>query len=187
MLGPGGPVPLRLPDSVRRTTTIDMHWPDGRSAPTHIVARGRDLLTRESGLAGILDHVAIDSSAFITGQFIQVSGGTGEPRLAGLAGIKAGGQLRATLRDLFPTEEERGSQRFLLRDDLAGATLVSSWGWFAWVGCPPIADLGPFVENLAVEKFDEFVPTDLLRQHWVARHANIAPEITDLMRTVAQP
>jgi hypothetical protein len=53
--------------------------------------------------------------------------------------------------------------------------------------CPPIADLGSFVENLAVETFDEFVPTDLLRQHWVTRHANIAPEVTDLMRTLAQP
>jgi hypothetical protein len=134
VLGPGGPVPLRLPDSVRRTTTIDMYWPDGRGAPTHIVARGRDLLTRGSGPTGILDHVAIDGSAFITRQLIQVSDDTGDPRLAALAGIKAGGQLRATLRDLFPTGEERGSLRFLLLDDLAGATLVSSWGWFAWDG-----------------------------------------------------
>jgi Protein of unknown function (DUF2889) len=134
VLGPGGSVPLRRPDSVRRTTTIEMHWPDGRGAPTHIVARGRDLLTRESGSASILAHAAIDGSAFITRQLIQVSDGTSDPRLAALAGIRAGGQLRAMLRELFPAAEERASLRFLLLDDLAGATLVSSWGWFAWDG-----------------------------------------------------
>ena len=53
--------------------------------------------------------------------------------------------------------------------------------------CPPIAELGQFVENLAVEKFDEFVPTDLLRQHWVARHAHLAQEVTRLMHKLSPP
>lgn len=27
--GPSGPAPVRRPGSIRRTSTIDMHWPDG--------------------------------------------------------------------------------------------------------------------------------------------------------------
>jgi len=38
------------------------------------------------------------------------------------------------LRALFPSEAERNGLLYLLLDDLAGATLVSSWGWFAWDG-----------------------------------------------------
>ncbi len=68
---------------------------------------------------------------------------------------------------------------------VTGASLDDTRDVLASIGgCPPIAELGPFVENLAIEKFDEFVPSELLRQHWVARHANLAPEITGLMRTL---
>jgi ATP-dependent helicase Lhr and Lhr-like helicase len=68
---------------------------------------------------------------------------------------------------------------------VTGASLDDTRDVLASIGgCPPIAELGPFVENLVIEKFDEFVPSELLRQHWVARHANLAPEITGLMRTL---
>ena len=50
----------------------------------------------------------------------------------------------------------------------------------------PIADLAAFVENLVVEKFDEFVPSELLRQHWVVRHAHLQTEISEVLTTLAQ-
>ena len=70
---------------------------------------------------------------------------------------------------------------------VTGASLEDVHDVLASIGeCPPIEALAPFVENLMMEKFDEFVPADLLRQHWVARHANIAPEITALIPSLCQ-
>lgn len=131
--GPGGPVPVRAPRSIRRTTTIDMHWPDGREAATHIEARGRDLLTADNGSASELHCSWVKGSAYITRQLIAVADDTDDPRLAELAGVRAGGELRARLSELY-SAAERDSLTYLLLDDLAGATLVSSWGWFAWDG-----------------------------------------------------
>lgn len=70
---------------------------------------------------------------------------------------------------------------------VTGASLEDARDVLASIGeCPPIAELGPFVENLAVEKFDEFVPSELLRQHWVLRHAHLQTEISELLTTLAQ-
>jgi ATP-dependent Lhr-like helicase len=70
---------------------------------------------------------------------------------------------------------------------VTGASLEDTRDVLATIGkCPPVAELGPFVENLASEKFDEFVPSELLRNHWVVRHAHLAPEITELIQTLTR-
>lgn len=70
---------------------------------------------------------------------------------------------------------------------VTGASLEDTQDVLASIGeCPPIADLGPFVENLVTGKFDEFVPSELLRQHWVVRHAHLQTEISELLTTLAQ-
>jgi hypothetical protein len=46
---PIGPAPLRQPGSVRRTTSIDMTWPEGRGRPLLLSGRARDLLTPADG------------------------------------------------------------------------------------------------------------------------------------------
>ncbi len=131
---PGGFAPQRVPNSVRRTTSIDMHWPLGRDASTHIIARARDALTHGDGQLEVIDQAAFDAEAFITRELISVDCVPPDQRMANLSGIRAGGQLRAKLRELFPSSAEQETALYLLLDDLAGATLVSSWGWFAWDG-----------------------------------------------------
>lgn len=70
---------------------------------------------------------------------------------------------------------------------VTGTTLEDARDVLASIGeCPPIEGLGQFVENLTVEKFDEFVPIELLRQNWVSRHADLAAEITDLIRDLGR-
>jgi ATP-dependent Lhr-like helicase len=70
---------------------------------------------------------------------------------------------------------------------VTGASLDDTRDVLASIGeCPPIVELGPFVENLAVEKFDEFVPSELLRQHWVLRHAHLQTAISEVLTTLAQ-
>lgn len=70
---------------------------------------------------------------------------------------------------------------------VTGASLDDTRDVLASIGeCPPIAELAAFVENLAVEKFDEFVPSELLREHWVVRHAHLQTEISEVLTTLAQ-
>lgn len=70
---------------------------------------------------------------------------------------------------------------------VTGASLEDTRDVLASIGeCPRIAELAAFVENLVVEKFDEFVPLELLRRHWVVRHAHLQTEISEILTTLAQ-
>lgn len=134
---PGGPIPHRKANSIRRTSSLDMFWPDGRSGLTHVVGGARDLFTDADGVGHTLDFARIDGEALITRELVRVNSADGDHRFDSLSGVRAGGELRGKLRTLFPTAAERDSAQYLLLDDLAGATLVSSWGWFAWEGYHP--------------------------------------------------
>ena len=48
-------------------------------------------------------------------------------------------------------------------------------------GCSPIEDLSAFVANLVVEKYDPYVPDDLLRTHWARRNAHLREEVSNLI------
>lgn len=52
-------------------------------------------------------------------------------------------------------------------------------------GCPPIEDLGRFVENLVVEKYDAYVPEYLLRRVWVRRHEPLREPMNQLISELA--
>ncbi len=130
----GGPAPLRRTQSVRRTTSIDTHWPDGRDQPAAFVARSRDVMTHTDGSATVLDAHEITGRASLQRQILTLRGDPDAGLLQRLEGLRAGGQLRAELRQIFPEPSQREAGLYLLLDDLAGATLVSSWAWFAWDG-----------------------------------------------------
>lgn len=131
---PGGPIPERKPYSIRRTTSLDIFWPNGREGLSHIIGRARDIFNGADGAFQILDQSGIEANAHITRQLVNARTIPEDPRLDALSGVRAGGQLRSALRALFPKQAERDTAQYLLLDDLAGATLVSSWGWFAWEG-----------------------------------------------------
>ena len=52
-------------------------------------------------------------------------------------------------------------------------------------GCPPIEDLGRFVENLVIEKYDAYVPEDLLRRVWIRRYEPLREPMSQLIRELA--
>lgn len=131
---PAGAIPIRKPSSIRRTSTLDICWPAGRDEPSHIFGRARDIFTKGEGKSQILDQASIEANAHITRELVNAQFEPPDERLRLLSGVRAGGQLRSVLRKLFPDAEARNTAQYLLLDDLAGATLVSSWGWFAWDG-----------------------------------------------------
>lgn len=132
--GPGGPVPLRRPGSVRRTSSIDLHWPDGRAGEALFDGRARDVLTRADGQSRVVDQSFAAGKSSLQRHLSDVRLGTDKQLSPQFEGLRAGGELRAKLREWFVEPQQRASTLFHLLDDLAGATLVSTWSWFAWEG-----------------------------------------------------
>ena len=61
---------MRAPDSLRRTSTIDMLWPGGLGRELTLRGRARDLRTDSEGRPSVLDEAElmaqIDYGAFLT-------------------------------------------------------------------------------------------------------------------------
>ncbi|MET0373631.1 MAG: DUF2889 domain-containing protein [Rhizorhabdus sp.] len=130
---PHGTSPLRRPGSVRRTSSIDAIWPDGRDGVTSLSADARDIFTPLVGRAPqILAHDHADVLA--DHRVIRaVTSDPPRPQLADLAGARAGGYLRAALDAVLHEERVAGTPLYLLLDDMAGATLVAGWAWSRWM------------------------------------------------------
>jgi hypothetical protein len=130
--GPQDPqtsTPRRLPRSVRRTTSIDMRFPDGLAGDVLLSGRGRDLLTDCRGAARVADVAAFEATIdFAHGQ--RVTAVVTSPPVDGieaLVGRGAGGGYRKYLNEVVGQCDLRGSLQFQLLDDLSGASLVSGY------------------------------------------------------------
>lgn len=132
VLGPGVATPPRRAGSVRRTSTIDVSWPDGWGHPMHLLGRARDLVTPADG--GAPRVAAEDVLHAVAAQDRTIEQIRSEPArdLAALVGARAGARLRAELLAAVPEERRRGTPLYLLLDDLAGATLVGAFAFTQW-------------------------------------------------------
>lgn len=128
-----GPAPVRPAGSVRRTSSIDVSWPEGRAGHARFVGRARDVAT---GLAGGPPRVLAEDSfeARLTSERMIVSIEADPPRpgLARLVGERGGGGLRKVLQVAVPEERRQAAPLYLILDDLAGASLVAAWAWSQW-------------------------------------------------------
>ncbi|HEX5587850.1 MAG TPA: DUF2889 domain-containing protein [Acidimicrobiia bacterium] len=121
--------PARRPGSIRRTSTVLMHWPGGRGTQLRLDGRARDLVTPRHGDAYVVaeDSMTVGVSNLRVIEDIAVT-----PARAGvdrLVGAKAGGGLRRAIDDALPDERERGSPLYLLLDDMAGSSLIAGFAW----------------------------------------------------------
>lgn len=130
---PHGHSPLRRPGSVRRTSSLDVTWPDGRDGVSVIYADARDILTPAAGGAPVVlaqDHADVLADHRV---IREVRSDPPRPQLADLSGSRAGGYLRAALDAVLHAERVAGTPLYLLLDDLAGTTLVAGWSWSRWI------------------------------------------------------
>lgn len=128
-----GAAPLRVPGSVRRTSTIDISWPQGFGNNSRAVGRARDIFTPRSGGAPIV-HAEDSFIAALTADRRIVSIESTPPRsaLARLVGARGGGHLRKLLQEIIPDELKNAAPLYLILDDISGASLVSAWAWSHW-------------------------------------------------------
>lgn len=129
---PMGTTPPRRANSVRRTMSIDVHWPEGLQGPGQYLGRCRDILTHD---ADAPPEVLAEAEARIVAQdrqILSISATPAPPRLQQLVGVRAGGYLRDALADAVAEEKAAGTPLYLVLDDMAGATLVSRWSFSRW-------------------------------------------------------
>lgn len=129
---PIGTTPARRAGSVRRTMSIDTHWPSGIEGEAQYFGRCRDILTPEgSGQFRLLAEATL-VAACAGREIKRISAYPCPARLQDLVGVRAGGQMREALASAIPEEKQYGVPLYLLLDDMAGATLVSRWATSQW-------------------------------------------------------
>jgi hypothetical protein len=127
------PAPVRSACSVRRTSSIDVSWPDGQNGDRLFVGRARDYLTPASGGAGkVLGEAELRARLDDDKSISSIEADPAPAALQDLVGQRAGGHLRIVLRDLMPELLEEGAPLYLALDDLSGTALVSAFAWSQW-------------------------------------------------------
>ncbi|WP_297490040.1 DUF2889 domain-containing protein [Acidocella sp.] len=129
---PAGHAPPRLAGSVRRTSSIDVDWPEGRFGAMHLVGRARDVFTPGGKEIEIFDEGAFEASIDAERRLLSLSATPAPPGLQVLVGERAGGHLRGAIDRALPEERRNGTPLHLILDDIAGSSLVSPWAWSRW-------------------------------------------------------
>lgn len=128
-----GHAPVRPAGSIRRTTTIDATWPQGRDGPVRLFGMARDIITPLSGGSAITSaQASMDAILQADRTIVSLTSKPERPALARLCGERGGGGMRKALAEAIPDELERGTPLYLLLDDIAGTSLVSGWAWSQW-------------------------------------------------------
>lgn len=132
--GPSEPTPIRRPHSIRRTSTIDMTWPDGIPGEVHCVGRCRDLRTGASpDEAEVVDQATVIADITSERVYTSIQSVPERPALQGIVGARGGGGSRSRMGVLIADDKEQASPLYLLMDDLPAAGLVSGHISAEWV------------------------------------------------------
>lgn len=127
------PAPVRPLGSVRRTSSIDVSWPDGIEGERLFVGRVRDYATPATGGAGrVLGEAETQARINADKTITAIDANPAPEALAQLVGQRAGGHLRMFIREIMPELIERGDPLYLALDDLSGTALVSAFAWSQW-------------------------------------------------------
>ncbi len=133
---PSDPVvapPARRPDSVRRTSTILMFWPDGAGTDLHLKGRARDLLTRAEGEPEVVGTADLYVVTNPLREVVSIEADPAPLGLDTLVGSRAGGNLRRSIAEELPDEVAAGTPMHLLLDDVAGCTLIAGFVFIRWM------------------------------------------------------
>lgn len=129
------PAPVRTANSLRRTSSIDVSWPEGEQGDRLFIARVRDYHTPANGGPGTVVDEAEFRAALAQDKTITAI--TATPAPAGLdriVGMRGGNHLRLFIRETMPELISTGAPIYLVLDDISGTALVSTFAWSLWHG-----------------------------------------------------
>ena len=121
--------PARRPGSVRRTSSIDMTWPDGFGTSLHLVGRARDLLTTADGEGVVLAEAELQATISDDRRVEAIEVVPERPGIEGLVGNQGGSYLRTAIDQVLPGERAAATPLHLLLDDIAGTSLIAGFVW----------------------------------------------------------
>lgn len=124
------PAPSRPLHSVRRTTSIDVSWPDGIEGQRKFIGAARDLATAGGpGSTNVLCEGRFEARMTEDKTITAIVTEPSPPGIGQLVGARAGGHLRMLLREVMPQLIETAHPLYLVLDDLSGSALVSAFAW----------------------------------------------------------
>jgi hypothetical protein len=126
--------PARRPLSLRRTSSLQTHWPEGAAADAAMAGRARDLLTLRDGTAEVLGTEWLEARFDKAKRLSALAAGRRGDILAGYAGLRPGGPMRKAMAATMPDEGARASLLHRMLDDMAGAEFMATAAWYAWPG-----------------------------------------------------
>ena len=130
--GPHAPVtavPARRPDSVRRTSTIDVVRPEGLLGPVTIDARARDLVTGPDGEVRATTAQTLTADVTVQRCVAALRAEPDEPALVPLVGASLARGFRRAALEAVPHHVRDMTLLHLLLDDLPGAALVGGFSF----------------------------------------------------------
>jgi hypothetical protein len=136
---PLGHAPPRRAGSIRRTTTMEMTFPQGRPTPLLLRGYGRDIFTANPHIAPRLlieDRLEVRVGQGRLIEFIA----TQPPRskTTALERIHSITGFRGKLYETMGGTAERGRPLYTLLDDIAGCSLIAGWAFTRWGEDPGI-------------------------------------------------
>lgn len=126
------PAPVRPTNSLRRTSSIDVAWPDGPEAPRLMVGRARDYRTEASGSGEVLAEGSFRLRMTEDKTITEIAADPPHASVGTLVGERGGGHLRMVLRERCPELIARNDPLYLVLDDISGTALVSAFAWSQW-------------------------------------------------------
>ncbi|GGC08275.1 hypothetical protein GCM10011494_28660 [Novosphingobium endophyticum] len=173
------PAPVRLRDSVRRTSSIDVSWPEGIEKDRLLIGRARDLLTPASGLPPrVLAEGRFEALLAEDKTITAIRADAPAPDLSHLVGERGGGHLRMVLRETMPRLVADCDPLYLVLDDISGSALVSAFAWSQWY--PDWA--AKFRERMGAEEHDRLL-AQRVNVCWGLREGNSG--VTGTLKNVA--
>jgi hypothetical protein len=125
--------PARRPWSIRRTSTIDMAWPDGERGPLQLTGRARDLLTGQViATADVLASESVDVVVSPARVITSIRTNPPQRHLGDLVGTSIGSGFRGRLAAAAAAELSNGALTHLMLDDLVGSGIVSEFALRQW-------------------------------------------------------
>jgi Protein of unknown function (DUF2889) len=127
-----GAAPPRRPGSIRRTSSIDTTWPDGRAGTMRMIGRARDAITLADGGLKVCAEDLFRARLQWDRTIVEIEAEPNRPNIHRLVGARGGGYLRKALDELLPEERRNATPLHLILDDVSGASLVAGWAWSRW-------------------------------------------------------
>lgn len=126
LYGPVAGSPPRLPGTVRRTTSLDLAWPEGPYGPMTLTGRARDQLTHQDGSTGVHDSAMLTATV-VDGVVTAMRTHPDADRTAALVGRKLAVGFRTAVWRTVRDHYDAGTPLHQLLDEMPISLIIGGF------------------------------------------------------------